>query len=131
MASHQPHGMATTIKSERKIDCPENLAALLDDLATHHLCAKEAKNTPDTRSCSQIYAVVPPGPSTNRSMLKISNASCLKTPPKPDLVPKFAIFMNKAGLGFLYQRPQCTTVAPQDVLGRDLSQYWHAFSGSI
>ena len=98
MASHQPHGMATTIKSERKIDCPENLAALLDDLATHHLCAKEAKNTPDTRSCSQIYAVVPPGPSTNRSMLKISNASCLKTPPKPDLVPKFAIFMNKAGL---------------------------------
>ena len=97
MASHQPHGMATTIKSERKIDCPENLAALLDDLATHHLCAKEAKNTPDTRSCSQIYAVVPPGPSTNRSMFKISNASCLKTPPKPDLVPKFAIFMNKAG----------------------------------
>ena len=102
MASHQPHGMATTIKSERKIDCPENLAALLDDLATHHLCAKEAKNTPDTRSCSQIYAVVPPGPSTNRSMFKISNASCLKTPPKPDLVPKFAIFMNKAGSGHFF-----------------------------
>ena len=98
MASHQPHGMATPIKSERKIDCPEKLVAHLDDLATHHPCVNEAKNTPNTRSCSQIYAIWPPGPSTNHSMLKISNASCLKTPPKPDLVPKFATFMNKAGL---------------------------------
>ena len=97
MASHQPHGMATPIKSERKIDCPEKLVAHLDDLATHHPCVNEAKNTLNTRSCSQIYAIWPPGPSTNHSMLKISNASCLKTPTKPDLVPKFATFMNKAG----------------------------------
>ncbi len=97
MASHQPHGMATPIKSERKIDCPEKLVAHLDDLATHYPCANEAKNTPDTQSCSQIYATMNQGPSTNRSMLKIYNASCLKTSPKPDLVPKFATFMNKAG----------------------------------
>ena len=44
------------------------------------------------------------GPSTNRSMLKIYNASCLKIPPKPDLVPKSAIFMNKAGLEYLALR---------------------------
>ncbi len=77
--------------------CPENAVAHLDDLAIHHPYANEAKTPQMLDPVPKFTPQCPPGVSTNRSMLKISNASCLKTPPKPAHAPKFAVIVNKPG----------------------------------